>query len=427
MEGPARKGALGEAYQPPPPEPSGEKTLNVALYPYVPSPLSFVVAIELLWKNLRPDYQLNWYFYDCYHEEPPPTIDVFAFDCIYVDDLVAAAKVDPIAQAEIVDFADIMPFAVSAAAIAGQGGSFAGIPYLGCMSVLYHRAADKAFESPPLSIEALLKILGNAKYEGPEPGSNEGLLVDLGGKTTDACLYASCWRSETNSWWPTSMPMPIPPRLEPEPMGALRALRNMGGTKQAQFHDSGYARTNWFESGLGRALVGLTETMSGWSPETIDELRLCPLPISLGSDARKVPCYADAVGIRPGLGEEREAALQLANVISSVEVARLTTMSDGAHAQYLTPSRRSTLEELSEAPYVAARYKEIRQVLVGGEYEPVPFRLGKGVRAWAKPAGEAIIAELFPKAKDEPEAFFARPPRHHGYGRTPAGLWRRER
>jgi thiamine pyridinylase len=427
MQGSARKGALGAAYQPPPPDPSGEKTLNVALYPYVPSPLSFVVAVETLWDNLNPEYELKWWFYDCYEGEPPPTVDVFAFDCIFADDLVAAGKVDPIAQGEIVDFRDIMPFAVSAAAIDGQAQSFAGIPYLGCMSVLYHRATDKAFESPPLSIEALMKIVGKAQFEGPEPRENEGLLIDLGGKTTDACLYASRWRSDKNTWWPAPIPMPNPPTLEEGVMEGLRAFRDMGSRKQTQFHDPGYVRSNWFENGLGRALVGLTETMSGWTPEVVDEFRLCPLPISLESDGRKVPCYTDAVGIRPGLGEERAAAVQLANLVSSMEVARLTTMSDGAHAQYLTPSRRSTLELLSEAPYVAARYKEIRQILLGGEYEPVPFRLGKGVRSWAKPVGKAIIADLFPEAKDEPEAFFARPLRHYGYGRTPAGLWRRER
>jgi thiamine pyridinylase len=423
-----RKGELGEAYRPPAPESSDDQTLNVALYPYVPSPGSFVAAVELLWEMKRTGYTLNWSFYDCYHEEPPETLDVFAFDCIYVDDLVAAKQVETLQATDISELGDILPFAFANAAINPAQGKFAGIPYLGCMSVLYYRAGDGPFaNSPPMSIEAVNKILGKATFQGPEPPENEGFLIDLGGKTTDACLYASRWRNQNNAWWPKPFPTPLPPQLEAKSMEGLGRYAEMAGEGQALYQDPGFARTLWFEEGKGRAMAGLTETMSGWSPKELATLRFCPLPMSLESEGRKVMCYSDAIGLRPGLGQKRAPAVWLANLIASKEVARLACMFDGHHAQYLTPTRTSILNFLKTMPQIGPKYQEIGQILTGGEYEPVPFRLGQGVRKWAKPAGEAIIGDLFQKEQKEVEAIVARPPRHHGFERTPAGLWRRER
>jgi thiamine pyridinylase len=316
----ARKGSLGEGYQPPPPPASDDSTLNVALYPYVPSPGAFVSAVQMMWSQVCPGVTLNFEPYDPYHGPPPSTLDVFAFDCIYVDDLVAAGQVDPIAATEIDALDDVMDFARGNAAISTDEKAFAGIPYLGCTAVLYYRTGDSPFEAPgQLGIDELRQILGNATYKGPKPPLGEGLLMDLGGKTTDACNYAAMWRTLYSTWWPK--PVPMEGSLDSDVFGELGEYAVIAGREQALYEDPGNERTDWFAAGSGRALAGLTETMSAWSPEMLSKIRFLPLPSARGDAVKPISYYADAVGLRPGLADRRETAVKLANVIASAKVS----------------------------------------------------------------------------------------------------------
>ena len=418
-----QKGALGEAYQPPPPPPSDQTSLNVALYPYVPSLNSFTSAVQTVWARVRPDISLNFVFYDPYTGPPPDTVDVFAFDCIYVDDFNTGGVVDPIAAAEINALADVMPFARVNAALDANQTSFAGIPYLGCASVLYFRRGDPQLDNQnPLGIQDLYEILGDARYPGPVPPPGVGLLMDLGGKTTDACLYAALWRTLYSTWWP--QPLPMGNQLDAGVLEELRAYATMAGRAQALFEDPGYDRTEWFASGDGRALVGLTETMAAWSPAMLANVGFRPLPSAPSGNAANVLFYADAVGIRPNLGPQRSTALQLANVIASQQVVQAALAPTGISAQYLIPARQSVLSALAgQLPQYVAIAKMIAAC------SPVSYRLGPGVSQWTAPTGLSIIIALFPVSAEAPAVpeKAAERPRRHGFEQTPAGLWRRER
>jgi thiamine pyridinylase len=421
MPAPAtRKGALGEAYQPPPPEPSDQTSLNVALYPYLPDPGAFIGAVREAWRQLATGISLNFCFYDPYTLPPPPTLDVFAFDCIFADDLVTAGQIEPILASEIRELTDIMQFARENAALDPNASAFAGIPYLGCTTVLYYRKGDPQLDNNnPLGIEQLHTILGDATYQGPEPPPGSGLLMDLGGKTTDACTYASFWRTLHSTWWPSPLPMGGP--FDTGVLQELGLYAGMAGSEQALYEDPGHDRTSWFEAGKGRALVGLTETMSAWRPDVLQNLRFRPLPSAPSGNASRVLCYADAVGIRPNLGGKRAAALQLANVVASQAVGLAALESFGANAQYLIPTRWTVLQRLGTQ---LAQYSAIMQMV--DNYALTSFRLGKGVRGWAHNAGAEIINLLFP-SEGAAEAPIQPVRRRHGYETTPAGLWRRER
>jgi thiamine pyridinylase len=164
-------------------------------------------------------------------------------------------------------------------------------------------------------------------------------------------------------------------------------------------------------------MVGLTETMSGWPPAFLETIKLRPMPIAATGNATKIPCYADALGIRQGLGAKRAWAVQLANVAASASVV-FAALSPSPTTQYLMPARQSVLTQLSQ---VLPKYAAIEAMLSSLALEP--FRLGPGVRAWARPAGAAIIAQLFPSATEEDVA--PRRRRHHLHHTTPAGMWRR--
>jgi thiamine pyridinylase len=411
----ARKGEL--AGDPTPPVPaSGPNELNVALYPYVPSPQAFVAQTQLVWSQVQPSVTLNFVEYKPYEWPPDPNLDVFAFDCIFADDLVKCGFVDRIGWSEIADPSDLLPFASQCAGI--DSSSAAGIPYLGCTNVLYYRAGDRALDKGrPLGVGDLARILGPATSPGPAPRDDTGLIMDLGGKTTNACVYAGIWRQESQKWWPHPVPMQDLPSLDARAMRLLAAYARIVGRDGGQYEDSGHDRTGWFQDGRGRALVGLTETMSGWPAAFRETIGFRPLPIAATGNAARIPCYADAVGIRPGLGHKRAWAVQLANVVASAPVS-LGALYPSGSAQYLMPARKSVLTRLGR---MLPEYAAIEAMLAA--LPPTPVRLGLGAQAWARPAGAEIIKRLFTGRAEE----LAAPPRrrHPAYNTTPAGMWRR--
>jgi thiamine pyridinylase len=412
----ARKGELFRGPSPAvPPSPPNE--LNVALYPYVPSPQAFVAAIQQAWSQLQPQVTLNFVPYDPYSGPPDPNLDVFAFDCIFADDLFAANQIEWIGFSEFDDPEDLLGFAFDAVQL--DSNNAAGIPYLGCTNVLYYRAGDPDLDNDnPLGISDLMKILGQASYPGPAPPENSGLIIDMGGKTTDACIYASLWRQQFQTWWPKPFPTGLPPDLDPSLMDMLRAYALMAGQAGALYPDeSGHDRTGWFANGLGRAFVGLTETMSGWTPDFLSTIGFRPFPTAAEGDAANILCYADAVGIRPGLADKRDLAVQLANVVASAGVI-IAALYPSSSPQYLMPARQSVLSQLAAK---LPEYAAISEMLSSRSLSP--FRLGPGVSDWTHPAGAAIIAELFPGAEEQIAA--AQAPRHPHHHTTPAGMWRR--
>jgi thiamine pyridinylase len=411
----------GEGPQAEPPPASDGATLNVALYKYVPSLPAWTSAVSIVWQQFGTGIGLNFVDYDPYSGPPPPTLDVFAFDCIFTDDLLAGGYVDPIAADEVDDAGDLFPFAVQASS-AGES-SFAGIPYLGCTNVLFYRASDPILGRPGLGIADLLGVLGEAQYPGPVPPQNQGLMIDLGGKTTDACLYSILWREARQAFWPQPFPTGLPPQFDNDVFAGLRSYAAMAGRAQALYDDPGHDRVNWFASGYGRALVGLTETMSGWSSSALGQIALRPLPTVRTGDAPRILCYADAIGIRPGLGGRRAAAVLLANVIASQTVALAAMAPVGDSAQYLMPARQSVLAQLaSQLP----KYQAIQQMLASAPLSPVRMA-SPATRAWLRPAGQEIMVALFPvTAEALPEPVPPAPQRPASYHSTPAGLWRRE-
>lgn len=143
-------------------------------------------------------------------------------------------------------------------------------------------------------------------------------------------------------------------------------------------------------------------------------------------------CYADAIGMRPGIegtkgdpkaAAKKAAALQLCNVIASHEVSLAALMPTSHGAQYLMPARRSVLDELATRSQGSQKYTKIRAMLRDNNL--TPFRLGEGVGHWASNAGAKIIEDFFGKEAEE-ALQLAQVDRSTDWRTTPAGLWRRE-
>ncbi|MEU7564844.1 thiamine pyridinylase [Streptomyces fradiae] len=393
------------------PRESGPGELTVALYPYVPNPQLFQDKVSQAWAALGTGYALSFQTYDPYSGPPAPTIDVFAFDCSFSGSLVGEYAVSPLRPDEVDSPEDLYPFARDAATDAD--GHFVGIPYLGCCSTLYYRDGDQPLGKPELSLDALFAVLGAAPDPTKEiPAPGQGLIVELRGSTTDACMYQQAWE-QLNGGCVPEPPLPAADRLDPRALDALRKLVKMAGVAQAAFRDPGSQRVKWFEAGLGRAMVGFTEWLPSMSPGLRKTVQLRALPLGPG---RPTPCYADAIGIRRGLeGEDRAAAVRLANLVASSDL-----LQSAVSSQYLVPARVSALRNLAQRDPVYARIQRMLDAA-----DPCGFRLGPGGRLWIKEVGPKIVSGLLGISMVTPPVSALSAEAPDAFESTPAGIWRR--
>ncbi|MGW6542899.1 thiamine pyridinylase [Streptomyces massasporeus] len=403
------------------PRASGDNELNVALYPYVPLCKTFEGVVQNSWQKYYPDFQLNFFLYDPYTGPPPSTMDVFAFDCAYTGDLVAGARLDLIDGSEVQQVGDLLPFAREAATDQNSG-KFAGIPYLACCTVLFYRKNDpqaKELARADLSTAQLHRILGDAPQPDeviPPPGHN--LIIELSGSVTASCMYVQAWEQQHGR---CEADPPLPQSVQKLDAGAVDVLKKlvaMAGKRQAGYKDPGHDRVDWFaQKGLGRVLVGFTEFLYAMEPSARQALALRLLPLD---DGASTPCYADAIGIRPGLGERRAMAVKLANLVASQEVLFSAARPSRDKTQYLVPARTQTLAALAKYD---ALYENIWTSL--SMADPCGFRLGKSSRSWISEMGPQIVELLLGIPPSGPSLSALSVLAPEGFAGTPAGIWRR--
>ncbi|MCW7539579.1 thiamine pyridinylase [Aquabacterium sp. A7-Y] len=359
--------------------------LNVAIYPYVPRPAQFEAVLRQAWRQQCPEVELHFVDYDCYHQDPPAGLDVFVFDTLFLESFALAGFLMPLDEGLLEPAADFMPYALAGCRL---GPRLYALPYLGCADVIFHRASDAALASVR-TLDQLFDQLGeHPRPTQVQPAEGEGLLIDLTGRTTDACLYLQGW----SSLHPGRRPAPLPchDALDHRTLEKLQLLTRMAGAAHASFDDGGSQRLRWFVQGGGRALVNVTETLCSMPASLVDRLDFQAMPQAAATPLP--PLYVDGVAVRPGAdGRQRDLALRLAHLMCSSEVMLRSMLPHrpGAQPQYLLPVRRSVLRDLMplSAPY--ARMAE-RFPLDA----PQCFRIDGGAREWVDSSASAIRLAL---------------------------------
>ena len=162
---------------------SGE--LTVALYPYVPRSDQFKTVLENSWSAVYPNITLKFVDWDCYSADPPDDLDVFVFDAIYFDAFLTSGYLSKLAPEEINNIDDFLDYAIDGCK---AGDNYYAIPQLGCGSALFYKKNDTSL-SEAKTLNEVVTALGECTYDGEVPPENVGLMVDLSGGTTCACLY----------------------------------------------------------------------------------------------------------------------------------------------------------------------------------------------------------------------------------------------
>lgn len=366
-------------------------TLTAAIYPYVPRKDQFKTVIKSAWSKVESKVTLtivdDW---DCYSEEPSGNLDVFVFDAIFLSYFREQCLLAPINPGEVENPDDFLGYALEGSKVVD---SLYGIPQLGCASILFYRQGDCQLENAE-SLSAIFKAVGECTYTTETPPPGTGLMVDISGGTTTACYYLDAIQDIYGKYTDTP---PLPPDknlIDSWGIQNVRKLLKMASVKQAQYSndENPYQRGTWFSQGLGRAMIGYTESMSAMGEDTLKIIAFKPLPLSDRADVSLF--YSDVIGINSAVTdpERRRLALKLANLMASTRVVMdcFGPDSQNSSPQYLMPVRHSVFNALGERFPI---YKKMYQMVT--KCNPHLFRIGPDSKTWLNELKGDIKDQVF--------------------------------
>lgn len=346
--------------------------LVLALYPYVPRLEQFKQSIEAKWKTVEPNVTLkileDWD--GGYDQDPPDNVDVYVFDAIYLNYFKSKGLLLPLKKNEIEGKEDFLSYALNGVQ---SDGKFYAIPQLGCTNILFYRDTDTALKNAT-NLADIYQTIGQCSYTSKIPPDARGLMIDMGGGTTNACLYIDALASVKNVF-----PVPQPEneqQVNPQAMANLRTLLKMASYDNVTQQES-YEAASWFSSGYGRAVVGFTESMSAMSPETLDRIDFKVMPLS--DNDKKSLFFADVIGIHPNVEKRgtRQLAVKLANLLASSEnMVDSIEADESGQPQYLMPARHSVFSQLAKY----RNYQKMEELVTNAN--PVLFTLDGNAKKW---------------------------------------------
>ncbi len=366
--------------------------LTVALYPYVPRLEQFQTALRNAWQDEAPGVALKFEDWDCYDEDPPANLDVFVFDAVFFDHFRTAGYLSQIEPDEILDRDDFLSYALDGCQV---GSQYFAIPQLGCGSALFYRKTDEALAAA-VTLDEVVEAVGECVYKTEVPPKGEGLLVDLSGGVTSACLYLDALEQNYGRYTPNPPLAPEPPKIDAWAIQNVQRLIRMASPAQAAYYseEHPYQRAAWFSEGAGRAMIGYTESMSVMSAETRAQIAFKLMPLASRKDARVSLFYSDVIGVNAGIRDpgKRALALKLANLMASAPfmIESIGPTETAAVPQYLMPVRHSVFKAMS-ASYPL--YGEMYRMVADGR--PGLFRIGPDARAWLEKLKGEIKSQIY--------------------------------
>jgi len=316
--------------------------ISVALYRYLPDLDYFQAVVENVWKERHPDIPLNFVEWDCYLNDNPGRVDVFMYDSICYSALLNKGYLGQIAEDEVEDIENFVPFTVNGIR---EDGKLYGIPTLACSYFLIYYK-DDAPVAAVQSLDELYQILGKKPNPGQYPADTSyGLLMNFHDSYPyyylDACIDAS---GEYNTF------DKVPALDAPAGLNTLRQMEAMAGPDFAwgdaygeDYDDFTNART--FNEGHGRAVIGYSEDMA-FMQDITDKIDIKTISMASGDNIQLF--YTDFVSVNRKVSKEKRAAcLELANLISSSDALSTLLVKDGA-PQYILPARTDLYLKMAE-------------------------------------------------------------------------------
>jgi thiamine pyridinylase len=356
-----------------------QKTLHVAIYPYVPRPEQFKSVITEEWHKIQPDVQLIWVdtWDGGYSMDPDQSIDVFVFDALYYEYFRTNGYLYSLEKSQVDAIGDFLDYVVQGLTVDNK---MYAIPQLGCGDFLFYWKNDAELANA-VTISQLDSILGSCTYCDTTPPIGTGLMVDFAGGITDASDYVVSLHETTNQN-PVLLPYSTD-KIDPVSAKNLQKIMSMSSFNNALYSNDNapYQRANWFGQGYGRAYVGFMESLTHIDPAKLANIAFKPMPWSDNPTGSQNPLfYSDVIGINATTTSRgtTQLAIKLANLMASADVITRCFGSFGADGpQYLLPVRHSAFTALGVQYPV---YRDIYAMVL--KVNPTLFDLGSDAKHW---------------------------------------------
>ena len=315
--------------------------LNVALYKSIPEYDSFEATVKECWKEAHPEVELVFTDWNCYGDEVPSDLDVFVFDTTNLDLFAEKGFLLPLAENDIQDYEDLIPFTVDGCRVDGK---LYAVPQILCMDLLYTRKGDAELEH----VQSVFELYGVLK--------DDGLLMDKKSDTSKVCAYLQALTDETQHY------LDIYPPIEEGQLsqGAVDSMTELGDMRQTDpempVNSDRFYYAKKFAQGMGRAYIGYSEAMDlmGDSAAEMD------FRLFSSTDGVDIPLfYVDAAAVNAKISDQKkELALELLNMITGRDLLVKASNRDG-DPRYLLLARNSAYDDLM-ADYPI--YTELKQI-----------------------------------------------------------------
>lgn len=320
-------------------EESSDRTLSVALYPYLMNMDEAQKILTKIWEEKNTDWTLKFDNWDCYHDSPSTDVDVFCIDGLFEQYYKTEGMISPILRTSISnpdDFYDCFD-------LSDECG---GIPFLLCQDFLIYPKSDSAL-ADAINARELLDCAGPGSVWTLTAGNMNGIYLRT---YADIYGYDGLFHSTD---------------ISKDVLTGLKPYLELGGEKAAGKHSAKTAQA--FIDGEGRAYICFSEALS-MLEDYPEELSL--INFSIASPDCSNYYYADKICINKSVTdkEKREAAILLANLICSREFL-VRYISSGENSLFYIPARPSatcllekvhplyhTLDSLAKAPGAVIMY-----------------------------------------------------------------------
>lgn len=355
--------------------PHPNRTLRVALYPFVPDKDGLFREIKSSFERAHPDVELKIVdLSDNYYNESKPdavtntNADVWEIDSVFLDDFAASGKIRPLPQELSVHPERFVP--VARAATTFHGVTYT-VPHWVCTNYLFTTRGDDLARSTTL--EDMTRAIPATH------APSRGLLVDLKGQSTLGELYLDALLDRDRTFEKAAAHL----TLETLDSSIAQVLVDLRGMCDSQYcrdtalhnDDSSYARL--FAHEKGRALIGYSERLyfierelnHGCRPHGCISLSaLTVIAPPLAQSGVQPFAWVDGFAIAKGCVAQclSDAQEFIAEVTSGNAVRSTLIPQNGDSPRYLLPAVAALYNDkalLKAAPLYAQLYPAVKDAI----------------------------------------------------------------
>jgi len=261
-------------------EPGSARTLRVVLYPFIPGFDSFKNEVKARFETAHPDIQLdiidlsdNYYgpfvskFIGC------TEADVYELDSVFLHDFALNKKIQELPPEAALPTASLLKNAILGSMVNGKRY---GAPHWVCGNFLFFDASDSKLQGVK-TLKELKKILGS------QPKPDDGLAVDLMGKSTLGEFYLNAAFDRYGDLDQARRHIALYDPILKDDLVAMSEVCAVEGCRKSEQHGTPFFAEE-FAQKRARALVGYSESLNGALLAGADTSK-CPTATSCRADA----------------------------------------------------------------------------------------------------------------------------------------------